>query len=66
MATELKPCPFCGDKADVIQTKCLTNDRVLYHVFHYSTRCATEGIRTINTETPEEAIDEWNWRAEDG
>ena len=63
---ELKPCPFCGDKSDLIQTTCLNNGCVLYHVYHYSLRCPTNGIRTENRPTAEEAIDAWNRRAEDG
>ena len=62
---ELKPCPFCGGKAEVIQTKCLTNDCTLYHVFHYELRCPIDGIRTENCRSAEEAIEAWNRRTED-
>lgn len=61
---ELKPCPFCGGKAELIQTKCLTNGCVLYHVFHYDIKCSAGGIRTENSLTPEEATEAWNRRYE--
>ena len=63
---ELKPCPFCGRKAQLIQTKCLQNGCVLYHVFHYDLQCPVNGIRTENRTTQEEAIEAWNWRANNG
>ena len=63
---ELKPCPFCGGKAELIQTKCLSNGRVLYHVFHYELKCRTNGIQTKNMETQEEAIEAWNRRHNNG
>ena len=63
---ELKPCPFCGGRAELIQTKCLSNGCVLYHVFHYDLKCHINCIRTENMATPEEAIEAWNMRVEDG
>lgn len=49
----LKPCPFCGGEAELVQTKCLSNGCVLYHVFHYDLKCRTNGIRTENMATQE-------------
>ena len=63
---ELKPCPFCGGKADVIQTKCLTNGCVLYHVYHSALKCPIYEIQTENMPTEEEAIEAWNRRVNDG
>ncbi len=62
----LKPCPFCGGEAELMQTKCLSNGCVLYYVFHYDLKCRTNGIRTENMATQEEAIEAWNRRADDG
>ena len=64
--TTLKPCPFCGGEAEIIQTHCLTNGCVLYHVYHYALGCPVDSIRTENRETPEEATAAWNRRVNDG
>lgn len=61
---ELKPCPWCGNKAELIQTKCVTNGFVGYYVFHYSLSCPMEGLKTHIMETPEDAIEAWNRRSE--
>jgi hypothetical protein len=63
---ELKPCPFCGGKAHLIQTECLSNGVVLHHVYHSDPRCPLNPVCTKNMDTPEEAIEAWNRRAEDG
>lgn len=62
MMPELKPCPFCGGEATVIQTKAYSTGVVLYHVWHYAFACPLREVRTENMETAEEAIEAWNRR----
>ena len=66
MPNELKPSPFCGGEAHLIQTKCLSNDCVFYHIYHRGLQCPIDEIRTINRETPKEAIEDWGRRADNG
>lgn len=60
MNSELKPCPFCGGKAQIIYTE--RNDM-------YSVRCADEYRNcnimpeTLHFAIEREAIDAWNIRA---
>ncbi len=62
---ELKPCPWCGNKSEVIQTKCISNGFVGYRVWHSSFGCLMEGMQTRIMDTPGEAIEAWNRRAEE-
>ena len=63
---QLKPCPFCGGKATLIRTHCMSNGFTGYHVFHYELKCGMKEIRTHTMETPQEAIAAWNGRFESG
>lgn len=49
---ELKPCPFCGSRADVFQT---LNG---YHCV----QCVVCGCGTLNTRNEEIAVKAWNRR----
>lgn len=56
---ELKPCPFCGGRAD---TYC---DGDCYCVRCFDTRCIANDIKPLYWEE-DDAIEAWNRRAEDG
>jgi Lar family restriction alleviation protein len=57
--TDLKPCPFCGGKAELIKRRqCLADA--------YSVRCKNSGCRGRTQKlvrTEQQAIEEWNRRA---
>lgn len=57
--TVLKPCPFCGGKAEVIFLP-------EYKYKPYATTCVTGGCMAaiFPLRTPEEAEEKWNRRAE--
>lgn len=60
MSSELKPCPFCGSKADLEITSLFEGDTS----FVVScTGCGCELLARHNA-TEQEAIDAWNQRAE--
>ncbi len=54
MATELKPCPFCGAEAKIAEYGC-------YSVYCIR-QCCEQPIAYPDRET---AIEEWNRRVED-
>ena len=56
MATELKPCPFCGGKADIL---IFEGERVYIECRRH---CCEQAIIYPNKEL---AIEAWNRRAED-
>jgi Lar family restriction alleviation protein len=60
MATELKPCPFCGREAKIRDFSIPDLDPEI-DVF-----CTNCGGQTFVYETEAEAIEAWNRRAEDG
>ena len=58
---KLKPCPFCGNEAHIIQTYCADTKFRAYHV-HYT--CLDFGnIRTGSCDSEESAAYMWNKRA---
>lgn len=59
---EMKPCPFCGKKANVIKNICEENHFIGYYVFH---DCFLIGhsIKTGLMDSEEDAIRTWNKRA---
>lgn len=76
--TKLKPCPFCGGKADfwewkrarTINTGCMTNSCIAKKLrSKYLVRCTNKKYCNGNTPstklywTKKEAIEEWNRRA---
>lgn len=61
----LKPCPFCGGKAMVIETYCKETDFRGYFVNH-SCRVFFDPLRTSSYNTDDEAIKAWNERFKDG
>lgn len=62
MATELKPCPFCGDRAML-----LSNNETFGFPKRFFVACAECGIETPRIFiTPQQAIAAWNRREEDG
>lgn len=58
--TELKPCPFCGGKAEIIFLP-------EYKYKPYTATCVTGGCKAaiFPFTTPEEATKRWNRRASD-
>ena len=58
--TKLKPCPFCGGEAKIIQGSLYYG----YRVGCENYRCTTCPI-TYSYHTIEEAIEAWNTRADD-
>ena len=59
---ELKPCPFCGGKAVVIETFCKETNYRGYYVYHGNC-LLTEQIETNSYDTEKSAIAAWNRRA---
>jgi Lar family restriction alleviation protein len=53
MATELKPCPFCGGKA------------VMYGQVFYYIVCKSCGVETQGTYSEQSAAEAWNRMAEE-
>lgn len=62
---KLKPCPFCGGKASVIETYCKDTDFRGYFV-HHACRNFFETLRTSSYDKEEDAINVWNERCEYG
>lgn len=61
---ELKPCPFCGGEAKI--SKCLSN-HTKYRVTHTCVdRYPHIEFYHYHFDTPQEARDFWNRRANDG
>lgn len=58
---ELKPCPFCGGKAKFVELDATPNEEPRGYVRCVEWCC--EQSRKMNKTI---AIEEWNWRAEDG
>lgn len=56
---ELKPCPFCGGKAIFCGGSLQDNNRVYISCENYC-------VEQCHIRNKEEAIEEWNRRAEDG
>ena len=55
---ELKPCPFCGGDASVLDQR---------HIFsRVAVSCQDCGVRTAYCSTIAKAVKDWNRRAEDG
>lgn len=55
MTEKLKPCPFCGGKAEACQT---------YDGFFWKVMCCGCGNCTLKYVNKEQAIDTWNRRTE--
>jgi Lar family restriction alleviation protein len=54
MKISIKPCPFCGKRAEIVYT--MTNQ--------YKVKCSSCKARTAVTTTKEQAIYAWNRRIE--
>ena len=52
---ELKPCPFCGGEAEIVEDR-------LYGEDYYAGRCRSCAATSIFEFTKEEAMTEWNRR----
>ena len=59
--TELKPCPFCGGKANLVVRHNQTLTWIRYYV-----KCERCVATTANYEKPEHATGNWNRRTENG
>ena len=55
MNDELKPCPFCGGKAEFFEDEFFCR---------YSVVCTECGARTYTYGVEQDAMDAWNWRIE--
>lgn len=63
---ELKPCPFCGGRAAIGQTK--KSLKLQYCVGCDNTRCIANRLRNpfiLHYLSPYEALEAWNRRARD-
>lgn len=56
---ELKPCPFCGGEAEIVENDCFVD------VCCKNLRCRG-WASCLEYKTKKEAIEAWNRRAEDG
>lgn len=57
---ELKPCPFCGGKAEIVRTE-------NWEKFRFYATCLDCGVETPRTaRTVTEAAKKWNRRADNG
>ena len=54
---ELKPCPFCGGKANIMRFSIISGAYCF---------CMGCHVKMPNSLTREEAIEAWNRRSEDG
>ena len=61
MATELKPCPFCGDESPIVKTEFIGELGFSYT----KVQCWACGASVSAYSEEERAIREWNRRAED-
>ena len=59
--TELKPCPFCGAKAEVRQKRALNT----WIVECSNLLCPASYMIGMDYDTEDEAIEVWNRRAEE-
>ena len=69
MSIELKPCPFCGGKAERKESYKITGSGKLSKLIpQYYIKCGNKDcglfVATCNRDTEEEAIEIWNRRAE--
>lgn len=64
MSRELKPCPFCGGNAKLIETYKYVG--LSKPIPRYFVRCDNDDcnvyVATCNSDTEEEAIEAWNRR----
>lgn len=61
---ELKPCPFCGDKASLRKTATGRNrSGYVYYISCGNLNCPV-CVYTCNRDTENEAVEIWNRRAE--
>ena len=61
---ELKPCPFCGSKPILKEAKSMYSDMTAFYVRCDNYNCPVT-VATCNRDTPEEAFELWNTRAQD-
>lgn len=55
---ELKPCPFCGCKAEILQDRLnIVGIEYVYHV-----ECSLCGAKSGGALSKQQAIEKWNWR----
>lgn len=64
---ELKPCPFCGHTAHVMQLKWSVESRYFVGCGNRANRCIASEHNTFGMFYPsrQDAIDAWNRRAKD-
>lgn len=60
--SELKLCPFCGEKARIVQTDPLNKDDKLFFVYRVLCKCGANILKC----SEEEAIEAWNRREGNG
>lgn len=64
IATELKPCPFCGGEAELVKDKTTFAFADTYFVRCDNIECGVQP-QTKHRLTEQKARDFWNWRAID-
>jgi len=64
MEPKLKPCPFCGSDAQIVERE--TGSFAGVRVVCISPRCGAQGksLKTTDTESREYVIQAWNQRAD--
>jgi Lar family restriction alleviation protein len=69
MSDELKPCPFCGGKAEMRDARKFLVVSKFSYIIPYSVGCSNKKCDvkpyTEYSSTEQEAIDAWNRRAND-
>ena len=59
--SKIKPCPFCGGKAEIIEGTKAASDKSIFKAF--CTKCETENWWS---DTKQEAVERWNIRYKGG
>lgn len=66
MSNELKPCPFCGNKIEVLQYNFRGEDsrngKWVIYLSEHNEQCSLKSFGKYYYHTEQDAIDDWNNR----